>query len=532
MKKFVSQSCFLLFLFYQLPSLSGFEIPSEYARLEKKFEGTNGKTIFLIQEAHSNYQVQKNIAELLRYLIQSHGLHLVLVEGGWENVSLSYLRNYGSPEGRLKVAEDYLESGKISGEEYLDITSDLEIQLWGIEGPKLYERNMKAFLAIDSKQAQWLAELSKLKSALDARAEKIFPKPLQEFRKKQEAFEGHKISLLEYLQFLERLTSCQVSFCHSHESGNPKPGFPIKSFGNDNFKGGKNLKNFPNLEKLITLAGEGEFDPAKVEWEKHELIRALSRRMAKPELEELALYENRKTTEEEMAFIQVLLAAYERETTVSGRLKVEHLKRYARALEEGLKIDSKLLFSELHALEDQITELMTQTSDQKQLLAMHKTVASLEKLFKLELGPEDFASLRRDEFLRKDVLQYALTTAPKIDVSLLQRAVTQAQEFYLAAESREKAMIENALRKMEEGKVEKAVLISGGFHTEELSRSFQKRGFTVLILSPRFSISPDSESQQKRYFQILKENWEPPAAGSITNVQFNPIQGEIKNAAR
>ena len=36
-------------------------------------------------------------------------------------------------------------------------------------------------------------------------------------------------------------TSHQLSFCHSRESGNPKPGFPIKTFGNDNSRMDKSL---------------------------------------------------------------------------------------------------------------------------------------------------------------------------------------------------------------------------------------------------------------------------------------------------
>ena len=553
MKKLIPPVFFSIFvsLFACHSSLYAFAIPSEYARLEKKIEGTNGKTIFLIQEAHSEYQVQKNIAGLLRYLIQSHGLHLVFVEGGWGSVSLSYLRNYGSEEGRLKVAEEYLKSGKISAEEYLDITSDFEIELWGVEDPKLYEQNMKAFFFIHSEQTKWLSELSKLKSALDVLAEKLFPQALQDFRKEQEAFGSQKISLLEYLQFLLRLNQGTVLGGTGLETprleSQVSPSEPSPDFA-----------DFPTLRNLMALSGEGGFDPEKVEWEKHELVRALSRKLTKPELEEMALHENRKTSEEELAFIQVLLAAYQREASVAKRIKVDHLRQYARSLEESLKMDSRKLFSELRALEDQTADRLAQSAEQKELVKKLDGAALLEKLFKLELGPEDFARLRENPthfdlsswrtFLLKI---FRATPSPSPlplsggedqgegmffaadwDMDLLQNAIAQAQEFYSAAEAREKAMIRNVTEKMDAQKEKDAVLISGGFHTERLSRAFQELGFSVVVLTPRFASALDSKGHQERYFQILKEKWEAPEAVPVTNLQLNSIKGDINNATK
>ncbi len=83
--------------------------------MEAAHQGSNGKTIILIQEAHVDYNAQKAIAEILKSLIQKENLRLILVEGGWGDVALTYLRNYGTPEGRLQVAERYLKDGKNSG---------------------------------------------------------------------------------------------------------------------------------------------------------------------------------------------------------------------------------------------------------------------------------------------------------------------------------------------------------------------------------------------------------------------------------
>src|SRR3989338_3034901 len=80
------------------------------------------KTIIHIQDAHANYQAQKHLAAIVDALAKTYGIQLVLVEGGVDNASLSYLRRYATPEKRQQVAEEFLKAGEISGEEYLDIT--------------------------------------------------------------------------------------------------------------------------------------------------------------------------------------------------------------------------------------------------------------------------------------------------------------------------------------------------------------------------------------------------------------------------
>ncbi len=118
-------------------SLKTLTIPNEHGSITEVSEG-NGPTILLISNILMNYEAQKDVAAILEFLIQKYNLRLVLVEGGSRNNSLAHLRTSATPEKRRQVAEEFLREGKISGENYLDLVSDYNFIVYGVEDPALY----------------------------------------------------------------------------------------------------------------------------------------------------------------------------------------------------------------------------------------------------------------------------------------------------------------------------------------------------------------------------------------------------------
>ena len=126
-------------------TLETVRIPTQHGTLKQTYAARE-PFILHIQDAHANYEAQKHLSHILEHLIRMHGLSLVLVEGGSRNDSLSYMRAYANLEKRKQVAEEFLKAGKISGENFLDLTSDYDFTVYGVERPELYDRNMEAFL--------------------------------------------------------------------------------------------------------------------------------------------------------------------------------------------------------------------------------------------------------------------------------------------------------------------------------------------------------------------------------------------------
>lgn len=494
-KVFKRNRCLFVFSFLlcssPLPSLWALEIPTEWARVSKEFQGENGKTLILIQEAHVDYACQKAILEILKSLIQKESLRLILLEGGWEDLGLSHLRNLADLKGRLKVAERYLKEGKISAAEYLDLASDFTLSLWGIEKPQYYEENMKAFLALHDEQEKLLGELLPLENMVHALKEKMLPPPLQEFEKARQDFEEEKISLLDYLQFLVSREA------HAFL-----------------------LDSFPYLRNLVSLTGrEAGFDPEKIEWEKQGLIKVLSKKLTKPELEKIQILKDRKSPEEELEFLESLLQLYDSKFPKKNPKAVStaNLIRYAQILRSMMSAHPDEIFKEIKKLEDQIVASYPLTPDQETLLQMASSIRILKKLFNLQLGPDEFEVLQKEsfrfkvvawrDFLENKIKETGVSLPPLFpDLEKVEKGLPLAKAFYESALKREEALVENAVQRIAEEKNSLVALIVGGYHAKEMVEALKKRGYSIFLVSPRFT-PEDSAGSGARYFEILKHNW-------------------------
>ena len=112
-----------------------------YGEIQKRFHGSQPKTMIYIQDAHANLEAQQNIAGLLDYLAKRHGLSLVHLEGSTGHLKHELLSAYPDPLARRSVAEYFLKEAKLTGPEFLAIASRPELTLYGIENKELYDQN-------------------------------------------------------------------------------------------------------------------------------------------------------------------------------------------------------------------------------------------------------------------------------------------------------------------------------------------------------------------------------------------------------
>src|SRR3990167_202224 len=103
------------------PSL--LEMPFEFTTLKELNKGGD-RLIIHIQDAHSNLSGQESLAGALDRLIRAYGIQTVLVEGSSADVSLTETRKSAPLETWKPVAKRLLFDGIISGEEYLNLTTE------------------------------------------------------------------------------------------------------------------------------------------------------------------------------------------------------------------------------------------------------------------------------------------------------------------------------------------------------------------------------------------------------------------------
>lgn len=139
------------------------------------YPAINSPIIYHIQDAHAVFAAQQNLSELLESLIRKEGINLVLVEGGSGNLNLTPLRRTAWKKVRNRVGADFLRQGKITGEEFLQLSTNYSFDLYGIEGPVLYRKNLTVFLDSQSKREAISKALGQLESAFHAMEAAIYP---------------------------------------------------------------------------------------------------------------------------------------------------------------------------------------------------------------------------------------------------------------------------------------------------------------------------------------------------------------------
>ena len=153
-------------------------VPFDHALLKEVHRGTNGKLIIHIQDAHANFSGQQSLARALEFFMRTYDRHLVLVEGSSRDVTLDEVKKIADPRTWKVAARRFLQEGLISGEEYLNLTSELPVRLRGVEYERLYEEALGAYAKLVTKRKDILSYLHRVRVSLDSLKNRHYPKIL------------------------------------------------------------------------------------------------------------------------------------------------------------------------------------------------------------------------------------------------------------------------------------------------------------------------------------------------------------------
>jgi len=480
--------CFFCFGFtLASASVNDLKIPAQFGTIKEVFTALNQTpatehTIIQIQDAHCNYEAQKNLAKILEYLVKENNLKLILVEGGSGNVSLSFLRSYADQKKREEVADSYLKTGKISGEEYLDIVSDADLELYGIEDQGLYDSNLDTFLQLDSYRQEALNNLGNLSSLVEKLKPYIYGLELSEFERKKTDYEDKILTLTEYCGYLKGIAD----------------------------KKGVSLKGFPHLAAFVESARlEKAIDFKAAEEQRNNFIRELGKLLDANALQGLL------TNSQDFKAGKIKPADYYNYLTYLAKYKIDikanysQLASYIEYVTGGQDIEAKSLLKEMPLAEDKLREVLAVKDDEKHLLEINESLNLLTKYFKLDLTPEEYANFQEQKanfstaswlgFLQDYCQKYNLAL-PQYSASLIDENFAKLDDFYKLGLEREKSFIKNIEEKMNQSETKLAVLITGGFHTPGISRMLKEKGYSYAVVTPVITKQSDSSV----YFSVLR----------------------------
>ncbi len=472
---------------FQTPLVS-FELPKSIATIGDTYKGISPETIILVQDAHTNDSAQINTSKALNFILQKEQIPYIYLEAASGNSSLAIVRDKAPLEKRKQVAMKYLRKGTLDGVEYLDMTSDNNFIPWGVEDKKLYLESLHAYEKVAKNREKFQAYLNEVSRAIETLKPQIFGPSLQEFDQKRGQFLKGKIALTEYIDVLMK----QMDF---------------RNIAKTHYPHLLALSALKEKEKAIDFnkANDEQMDAMGTLSEEDQQILDEAAMGGKDAPFKLSVQDN-KTQKAFYALLEEKLGVRSSEFGAA----YPELAKYFGYLKDADKVDAKAVLEEQKFLEEEIYDSLTKTNDERDMHKADSGLRFLQKLFELTVTPDEFRAYKKDKeafdiktltgFLNRKIMDlgdhYDRVTFLKDDYD---EYVGSAEAFYRLTYERDMAFLDKMYAKMKKEGQSTAILVTGGYHTPNLTGLLQDKNASYIVVTPQVL----NETNKKRYESLL-----------------------------
>ncbi|MBI3315451.1 MAG: hypothetical protein HYZ87_00540, partial [Candidatus Omnitrophica bacterium] len=446
--------------------------------------GAAEDVIINIQDAHSKLGAQESITKILDNLVKNYDLNLIALEGASDLVDTSLVQSFPIAEVRKQTGEYLLKEGKISAGEFYSMIAESPVTLYGVDDASLYRENLEVFKGLIEKKTGIRKELKGLNKALRALETKVYPQSILELSSKKLLHKNGDIKFTDYWQYFSGLA---------------------KSHGVDHEK----YRNLKKLADAVEL--EKEIDFKKATFERNLLVEELGQKLPKPELEKLILqalqFKQNKTTP---GAFHYYLSQVSQGAGINP-LDYRNIILYSQYAVLYESIDLIAIFDEVESFEDELKEKMFTSDDERTLSNLSRCVSILSRLLDTTLTAKEYEFYKtnepsceieaiRAEFDRLG-LKYRVPYEAYVDFDALESSIPSAKRFYTLATERNRMLLANTLKRMKAENTHVAALITGGFHSEGISKLMDEEKLSYLVVMPKF----DDKSPDRPYLAILTQ---------------------------
>lgn len=442
-------------------------VPEMYGSVEEVFQGKDNRLVIHIQDAHTDGKAQENIAAILDKLLLNYNINSIWIEGGSGVIDTSLFASFPVEKTKEVLSKLYMNEGFVSGPEYFSINSKKFVHLFGAEDMQLYLDNVKAFKDVWADRQTVKTAIDGMREGLQALKNEVYPAELKAIDAKKTAFEKGEITFTAYCEFLKE--ACE--------------------------KQGIDTKRFTDFNQLFVMfAVEKGIDFDKIEPERIALIEQLADKLNREKLTQLTqnslLFRVGRMTP--VNFYGALKAMADGEKIALGK----NLEAYVAYLNASKTVDRVKANRDREMLEDELYAKLCGTAEAKRVCVLSKEFLVMEKLLSLRLSRRDLDFYLKNkkacapttiEGGLKEEMQKGGLDAGAMKASLLTPAVDMAGKFYDIAVKRDDQLVKNLLDGMNAAGKDKAILVSGGFHTEGIKRILREKGISYVVILPKVS---------------------------------------------
>ena len=531
------------------PSFLSLDIPAELASIDELYEATgqaDPKFILHIQDAHANYEAQTKIKQLLAYLKKTYAINTVFVEGASGKLDADYIRLFQDDANNLKLGEVLAKQGELSGTELYLLQAGNDFEALGIEDPSLYKENYAALKTIFNASGDVDRFFKGFDGKLGQVSSKVFSPDVRVLLADWKNFEKGRRDFLPFVKSLVK--KAKTVLREDLESLFAQVGWPQIS----------RLLVIQTMEKdLNRVQALAERDALVKFLREKNVSKALIDSTSRFQEGNISIgrFEPGKNAEEIQP--RYLLEQLVAEAGPKGFRFSDYpnFSLYAGYVVLKGELDAKALFEEIEYLFTKMLDMQVQEASQKKLLELYRDGELLRKLLYLEL---DRAGWRKVQERRsvlgidpmvarlKEMVALAKGEVGGEDRQVMSpefsRKMTELMatgfKFYNFACQREEVFFAQMRKAMAERNIRKAVVITGGFHTNGLSDLFRENDTSYGIVTPHLS----EKSNEKLYATSMLQNRDypftvsyiPPASNemSIGMQEAMGVRSELRIATK
>jgi len=490
-------------------AIKDLHLPASLGEIKKLYTGTNGKTVINIQDSHCNYSCQKNINLIFDLLSKKTNVDTALIEGGAGEYDLSVFTDMKDPAIREKVADYFMKEGKMNGAEYFAVNNPGRVTLKGLEDEKAYRENLRIYR--DNLPSKDKAErtLKGLSDALSVLRVSLYTPAAAAIDKAESCYSSGQMDIKEYVSRLA-------------------------AFAKD---AGITAEKYGNLDTFMRLVREEkEIDFVKAEKTRLEIIDDVMMSVSSGEAEKLTanmmLVNNGGMAQSEF---YGYLFNKARTASIDVDSKYPDLMKYAPYAAKNESIDRGELIFEIENFTGELFYAACRTATERELFAASGNLSILKDLFNITLTRTHYGRFADDRkkfsagYLGALILRasrecgVAVTLPP--DINELDGYVDRMAGFYEASFKRDDFFVERIGECA--GDKEVVIVVSGGFHAENMGALLKEKGYSYITVLPAFD--PKEETP---YFRLLsggEVKEEKSVTEAISSIAISGMLSDFKD---
>ncbi|MEE8360219.1 MAG: hypothetical protein V3S04_04765, partial [Candidatus Omnitrophota bacterium] len=163
-----------------------------------------------------------------------------------------------------------------------------------------------------------------------------------------------------------------------------------------------------------------------------------------------------------------------------------------------------------------------------------KNLNILKELFSISIAPENYKHYRKNRnsfsasafkrFIIRESKRYNIDINVPHGIGGIDAYRKEIERFYKLAKKRDDAFIKNISLYLKDR--DKLVVVTGGFHSENLKRLFKRKGYSYITILPKFEFCEDTPYKRLLSGGLIKE--ESVISDAISNLALPSLFSEIK----